>query len=194
LADAGEGRDVCQPGQRAHDPSQTAERYTQKSSDDLWVKLAAGAPSQLFPSRDGAHRFLVGARRSHHLVGICDGDNACGERNLPTRQAEGVTRAVVVLVVLLDREAPFAEPVSKRGDETPPLEGVVTDLLPFCVGRLARLVQDVGMDRELADVVEERGPTKLVPLVPAEAEFFGDHVGEGTHPFRVAAGATVVAA
>jgi hypothetical protein len=65
-------------------------------------------------------------------------------------------------------------------------------LLPFLVGRLARFVEDVGMDRQLTDVVQERRPAEPVAVVGRESQFVGDEVGEETHAFRVTPSTTVV--
>jgi hypothetical protein len=97
-------------------------------------------------------------------------------------------------VVLLNSEAPWTEPGRQGGDEAPALQGMIADELPFLIRELPRLVEDVGVHGQLADVVQERRPAQPVPVGLGEAQLVGDHVGEGSHPFGVPARHPVVAA
>ena len=67
-------------------------------------------------------------------------------------------------MVLLDGEAPFSKPGSKRRHETAALEGVLPDCRPlfFCGG--TGFVERIGMDCELPNVVEERRPSQPVAV------------------------------
>jgi hypothetical protein len=68
-------------------------------------------------------------------------------------------------VVVTDRPGPFAEPVTERGHELFAIQRMEAQLLPLVVGRLAGLVQDLGADLELSDVMEQSGPVESVELV-----------------------------
>ena len=51
--------------------------------------------------------------------------------------------------------------------------------LPFAVGGLSRLVQDLGGDDELPDVVEEGTPADFVGFGRRQVEFLDDEIGQG---------------
>jgi hypothetical protein len=129
------------------------------------------------------HRFLVGADGRHDLEGVGHGHYARRQRYLVAREGERVARAVVVLMVLLDGQAPLTEPGRQRANEASALQRVLTDDLPFLVRGLARLVQDVGVHRQLAHVMEEGRPAKPVLVGGREVHVVGDHVREGSDPF-----------
>ena len=92
-------------------------------------------------------------------------------------EAEGVAGAVVTLVVLLDGLGPLSQPREQRPGETSPLERVAVDDLPLLLGELRRLVQDVGVDGQLADVVQQGGPAQAVAVGGGQLELVGDEVG-----------------
>jgi hypothetical protein len=69
---------------------------------------------------------------------------------------------------------------------------MVLDQLPLVVVKGTGLVQDVGVDRDLADVVQEGGPTEAVPVDLGQSHLFGDQVGVHAHPLAVATRTTIV--
>jgi hypothetical protein len=62
---------------------------------------------------------------------------------------------------------------------------MTADLLPFRLVELALLVQGVGVDGQLADVMEQGRPAQPVPVGQGEVELVGDHVRKGPDPFGV---------
>ena len=193
-AQPGQEGHVGDPGDGADGPAEPSDGDVEESPDDGRVELAPGATGQLLAGGDGAHGLLVGAGRSHDLEGVGHRDDAGPERELLPRQTERVPRAVVALVVLLDREAPWTEPGGQRGNEAAPLQRMSADLLPFVLTELALFVEDVRVHGQLADVVEQRRPAQPVPVGLREVELVGDHVGEGPDPFGVAPRPAVVPA
>jgi hypothetical protein len=71
---------------------------------------------------------------------------------------------------------------------------VLLDRFPLVGVGLARLVQDVGVDGELADVVEERRPAQAIARRRRELELVGHEIGEGTDALGVTASAAIVLA
>jgi hypothetical protein len=71
---------------------------------------------------------------------------------------------------------------------------MITALGPFLFCRLPRLVQDVGMDRKLAYVVQQGGPTKPVAVGCGQVQPIRDQVGQGADTFGMAACPSVVTA
>ena len=65
-------------------------------------------------------------------------------------------------------------------------------LLPLLVRRSPRLVEDLGADLELPDVVEQRRPVEVVEVVGRQAELLAEAVRVGANPLRVTAGDPVV--
>ena len=63
---------------------------------------------------------------------------------------------------------------------------------PFLLGGAAVLVDDLHRHVDLADVVQQRGPTEAVHVVSAEAQLVADQRGVGLDPLTVGAGACVV--
>src|SRR5581483_6474562 len=103
-------------------------------------------------------------------------------------------RTIEVLMMLLDRKPPLSEPRRQGCDEAPAFERVIADLLPLLLRRPGGLVQYLGVDGELAHVVQERRPAEPVPVPGRQLQLVGDHVREGADPFGVPAGTPVVAA
>jgi hypothetical protein len=99
-----------------------------------------------------------------------------------------------VLVVLFYGEAPGTEPRREGRNESPALQWVIADLLPFPVCELALFVEDVRVDGELADVMKERRPAEPVAISEREPQFVGDHVSKSPHTLGVPPGPSIVAA
>ena len=186
MGDAAQQRDLPQPGQRAHHPAQPPDRHVEEAAHYDGVEVAPGAPSQLLPGGSGAERSLVGAHGGHRLVGVGDGDDAAAVGDLLGSEPVRIAPAVPALVMLLYGAAPFAQPPDKGLDEPGALERVIAQRLPLRHVQLPGLVEDVGMHRQLADVMEQRRPAQPVPGSLVERELVGDEVGESTHAFGVA--------
>jgi hypothetical protein len=94
--------------------------------------------------------------------------------------------------MLLDGQTPLAKPLSDRSDEVTALQRMLLEVLPFLIGRLAYLVQNVRMYRHLADVVEQRRPSKAVSILWRKTKLVGDEIGECADALRVTSSAPVV--
>ena len=191
---SGDERKVGDPRERADGPAEPTERDIEEGTDDHGIELGSRAKRQLLSRGYDPYRLLVRADRGHHLEGIRDRHDAGAEAELVAGQSKGVTGAVVALVVLFDDETPLSEPRRERGDESPPLQRMVAHLRPLLVRQLSGLVQGVGVDAQLSDVVKERGPPQPISGVGGEMQLLGDHVGECSHSLGVASRRVVMAA
>jgi hypothetical protein len=157
------------------------------------IELHAGGPDEFPAGGAGIHGLFVGTGRRHHLEGIGDGDDPGAERHLTAAQPTWITAAVPPLVVLSDRQGPFSEPWLQRYRQLLPLERMGLDLRPLAGIEGPRLVEQLGRDGHLADVVEERGPAQPVPGGGRQPELVGEEVGVGAHPLGMSPGDPVVA-
>ncbi len=69
---------------------------------------------------------------------------------------------------------------------------MLLDGVELGVRQLARLVQDLRRDEQLADVVQQRRPPQVIQGGAGDLQLLADHVGVGTHPLGVPARETVV--
>jgi hypothetical protein len=69
---------------------------------------------------------------------------------------------------------------------------MILDLFPLLVVECAGFVQDVRVDCDLADVVQECGPTKSITIDLWQLHLLGDEVGVHPHSFTVAARTTIM--
>jgi hypothetical protein len=127
-------------------------RNARTTSGSNWVPahLASSAAGLL-----GRHGLLVRPRRGHDVIGVSDGDDSTRERDVLARDAFRVALAVVALVVLGSRLGPLAQPRSERFDKPVGVLGMVAKDLPLFVCWFAWLVQDLGRDGQLANVVNQ---------------------------------------
>ena len=181
-----------EPRQRAHHEPHLAERDVHEGTHEARVELRPCTACELGAGLGRAGRLLVRARRGDHVVDVGDRDDASGEWDLLSGDATRVALAVPVLVVVPDRVGPRAQPFVEGLDERLAVQGMAAQLLPFLVRRLAGLVQDLGADVELADVVEERGPIQTVELLSCQAELLAEAVGVGADALGVSARDLVV--
>ena len=107
-------------------------------------------------------------------------------------QAAGVARSVPALVVMADGLDPLTEPCAQWRDESLTMAGVAAQDLPLLFRRPAGLVQDLGADLELSDVMEERRPIEPVELVLRKAELTTEEVAVRAHALGVASRDPVV--
>ncbi len=102
-------------------------------------------------------------------------------------EAARIAGAIELLVVRARDASEHAE----RADAPEDLLGVQRMALhrgPFQRIELARLVEDLVAHPELADVVQQRGAAQPAALVDAQAQLFGDLVGDQRHARAVARG------
>jgi hypothetical protein len=110
------------------------------------------------------HRTLIRANRCHDLKSVSHRHDPRTERDLISREAEGVSGAVEVLVMLLDCETPFAEPLTQGFNHSHTLNGMLMQNFPFLCRERARLVQDLGVNGDLADIVQQSGPSQSIAI------------------------------
>ena len=151
--------------------------------NDIGVELGPCVRSQLL------ERLVVGTRggiRSlvdHGVVGVGDRHDPGTDRNLGALESMWVAAAVEALVVMEDHRDRVAEAGRVFEDHLADAR-VLADRLPLAVGQLGRLVQDVRVNGQLAQVVQQAGDPDLLDLLPGETHLQGeagrqrrDHVG-----------------
>ena len=124
-------------------------------ADDGRVELRAGVARKLQAGVLDVHRLAVRAVAGHRVEGVADQHDAAGQRDLAGLQAVGVAAAVPALVLVADR----AGDLFKAGhghDDALADHRVLLHHFPLLVVELARLVQDLVGDSDLADVVQQR--------------------------------------
>jgi hypothetical protein len=89
-----------------------------------------------------------------------------------------ISSAVVALMVLDDRSAPFPEPGKQRRHQTSAVLGVAMQHLPFLFVGLAGLVQKSRRDLELANIVEQGGPPEPSLTGGVDLQLAGNQVRE----------------
>src|SRR5207302_9577228 len=103
-------------------------------------------------------------------------------------QAPRIAAAVPTLVVLADGKRPIPQPLAQGQGDAGALLGVAADDRPFLVVEGPRLVEDPGVDRDLAAVVDERRPSQALLVGGVEVELLGDELAEGAYAFAVTSG------
>ena len=187
-----EERNLGQPRQRPRHPALPTERDVEEGSHHDRVELAAGAAGELLPGLRGGTGLLVGANRGHDIVGTGHGGDPGRQADLLTGEAVGIAVPVEALVVLPDGGGELSQPRQQRSGQLHTPIGMVADDRPLLVCELARGVDDLGRNPQLADVVEHGGPLQLVALGIAVPHLLAEHVGVGADPVAVAAGAGIV--
>jgi hypothetical protein len=126
-----------------------------EGTHDVWVELGTGTGGQFGASCLRAHRPLVAADAGHGVVAVGHGHDPAPEGDLISRQPVRVTGAVVPLVVLGNGACPLPQPTGQRCSQLGPFERMVLHDHPLVVIELVRLVQDMRVNGQLADVVEK---------------------------------------
>jgi hypothetical protein len=127
----------------------------EEGTHDVGVELRTGTGGQFGPGRLGGHGSLVAAHARHGVVAVGYGHDPSSEGDLVSRQPVGITGAVVPLVVLGNSAGPLPQPAGQRGGQLGPFDGMVLHDHPLVVIKFVRLVQNVGVNGQLADVVEK---------------------------------------
>ena len=128
------------------------------------VELRAGVVADLGQRVLAAHRLAVGAVGGHRVVRVAAEDDPRGERDLLAGEAVRVAPAVPALVAGADDLADARHQAADAVEQQLALDRVRLDQLELLVGELGRLVQDLLGDRDLADVVEQRGELELLAV------------------------------
>src|SRR5665213_132577 len=110
-------RGVNEPRDRTDRASKATDGDVEERPHDHGIELRARAASEFLSRPRRTCRPLVRARRGHHLEGVGHGDDACAERDLLASQTVGISRSIMLLMVLGNREAPLAEPRTEWGDQ-----------------------------------------------------------------------------
>ena len=103
-----------------------------------------------------------------------------------------ISGAVEALVMLGDGRTPLAQPRKQIGCGLGPGLRMATQNVPLALGRLACLVQDGGIDGQLADVVQQRRPAQPILIKASQPQLLAQQVGVDPHPFGVTAGSLVM--
>ena len=110
-----------------------------------------------------AHRPLVRPVVDHRVVGVGDGHDPGAERDLVAAQPVRVAVAGEALVVVEDDRHGVLEGRGLLEDDLADAR-MLDDRAPLAGGERRRLLEDVLGDRDLADVVEQRGDLDPVDL------------------------------
>ena len=183
---------MSEPRERAHHEPHLAEGDVHERAHEARVELGLGTARDLGSGFGRAGGLLVRARRRDHVEDVGDRDDASGQWDLFARDPPRVALAVPAFVVVADRFGPLPQPFAERLDQALAVQRMAAQLLPFLVGRLAGLVENLGADLELPDVVEERGPVQTVQVVVRQAELLAEAVGVGANALGVSSRDLVV--
>ena len=160
---------------RSKSASSACRNVTERSSSSLMKvstttasSCASGDAAQLLDRLARGHRFAVGVARRHHVVGVRDRDDPCGERDLVADEPVRIAAAVDPLVMSEDDLGDRAVALD-AGDEPGALLGVHADDVELLLRELGVGEQDRVGEDELADVVQQRGRVDHVLLAVARA-------------------------
>ena len=190
--DPADERQLRNPRPEADDAPEPAHGDIEKGANHDGVELGTGALDQLLARGPDADRFAIRAHGGHDLVGIGDGDDATGERDLLAGEPARIAATIEAFVVLFHRERPRPEPRPEWPDEPSTFIGMTPDAVHLSVGKPRRFGEDFGRHHELADVVEERRPTQPRAVGGSELHLVGDEVGENAHPLGMTARLAIV--
>ena len=181
----------AEPGEWSH-RVQPLDRDREERPHHERIELRAGQAGDLCAGRVGGERLAVGTWARHQVVRVDNCDDAAPEGDLVGYEPVRVPLSVVAFVMLGDRQRPFAQPVRQWLDQPCSLERVPADELTLGGRQTSRLVQELLVNCELADVVEQRGPPQPVPVGFRKLELVGDQISEYPHPGRVAPRCAIV--
>jgi hypothetical protein len=147
-ADRNEGNDGVAP----------AGRNGEKGPNHDGIELGAGIGRQLEASSLGGPWSVVTVDARGGVIEVSNRHDPGTERNLLTNQPERITGPVEAFMMLGNRVRPVAEPGRQWCGERRPFEWMPPHHFPFVVRQRAGLVEDVGMNLHLADIMEKGGP------------------------------------
>src|ERR1700691_4605419 len=93
-------RSVNEPRDRTYRASEATDGDVEEGPHDHGIELRPRTASEFLSRPRRAGRPLVGAGGRHHLEGVGYGDDACAKRDLLAGESVGVSRSIVLLVVL----------------------------------------------------------------------------------------------
>jgi hypothetical protein len=94
--------------------------------------------------------------------------------------------------MLLDREPPLAKPRTQWFDHSHALDRMLMEDFPLLWCGRARLVQNIGVDGDLSNVVQKCGPSQSIAVGLRESKLVGDEVGVGANAFGVSTGSAIM--
>src|SRR4051812_2228376 len=141
--------------------------HTDQGVVNTRVKLFADIDPQMLESSNGLERFSIGALRREGIEGIRRAQNPGTERDRIPLEAERITRAIPMLVVVFDVLEGLPD-VKKRLQYLQSDAYVLLHVLELLGGETAGLVEDRFTDADLAHVVQP----------PRDAEILADHFFE----------------
>src|SRR5512142_2383958 len=163
----------------------------QERLDDARVELRgrglAQAPAGLLAGEPPA----VGPVGRHRVEGVADEDDPRLDRDLLASLAVRIAVAVPALVAGAHDGPDLREPVDRSQDPLAELR-VLLDHEPLLRRQRARLLQDLGRDPDLADVVEEGAELEPLQRAALEPQLLADHHGHVRDPAGVRGGVLVV--
>ena len=121
---------------------------------------------------------VVGARRSHGVVGVADGHDARADRDLRAAERVGVSLAVDAFVAGADELGDIMQG-GGGGEDALADDWVAADVGPLVGVEGAGLVEDGFRDGDLADVVQLGGEADSLDLFLGQAQVTGGFSGEG---------------
>jgi hypothetical protein len=131
---------------------------------ELGVELGAGMPAKLGDRFVVADRSLVRTVVGHRVVGVGDGHDPRAERDLGSAQAERVPVTGISLMVMEDDRDRILQRGSLLEDDLADPR-MLDDAPPLRARELRWLVEDLGWQDNLANVVEQRRDADPVDLL-----------------------------
>src|SRR3954471_5758486 len=174
-------------------PQRPAADDAQQRVHDARVELRAGAGAQAAARLAAGQRGAVGAVARHRVERVGGRDDPRGQRDAVAAQAVGVAAAVPRLVRRAHEEREVLEP-GDLGEQLLAGDRVAPD--PRALLRVERPlpVEEVRVDRELADVVQHRDELDLGRLERVQGQALGDVARERGQAVAVVGRRRVVAA
>lgn len=164
---------------------QSPRDYADKSVVNTRVELLADVDPQVFDRRHWLEWLAVGALRGEGIEGISGAKNPGTQRNRFSRQAQGVSGTIPVLVVVLDvfQRLPDME---QRLEDLQPDPDVLLDVLELFGSEATRLVENGFADADFADIVKSAGDAQILTDRLVETQILGELARELRDALRVA--------
>jgi len=156
----------------------------EERADDCGIELGTGAVAHLGESTRERQRLPVGPVRRHRIEGVGEREDPSAGGNLLARPAAGIAVPVPVLVVEKDVRQGWAER-GKGPDQTGTGERVTAHLEPLALVQRTWLMEDGGVEIQLAHIVQLAPEPKRSKPRRAPAEPSGDHLRDDAHAGRM---------
>jgi hypothetical protein len=127
----------------------------------------------------------------HGVVGVGHRHDPATRRDLRAGQTERITTTVESFVVVGDGICPSFEPGRQWRDQSGSLERVPANRLEVVI-RGSGFAENVGMNRQLADIMKERPPPQAGAISVGQLKLLADQISEGPDTVSVSASPVVV--